>query len=65
MVSRNSLIQFKQIYKQEYGIDLPDDEAYELASNLSNLYRSVYLISKNKNISQDYEKELQYSQAKS
>ena len=43
---------------QEYGTDLPDDQAFELASNLVNLYRSVYLV-ENKNISQNYETKLQ------
>lgn len=55
MVSRASLAKFKQIYFQEYGIKLDEQSAYELASNLVNLYRSVYLPD-TKNISQKYEK---------
>lgn len=64
MVSLNSLDQFKRIYKQEYGIDLPDDEAHQLANNLTNLYRSVYLTPENKNISQNYEEKIHHSQTK-
>lgn len=55
MVSRASLAKFKQIYFQEYGIKLDEQSAYELANNLVNLYRSVYLPG-TKNISQKYEK---------
>ncbi len=55
MVSRASLAKFKQIYLQEYGIKLDEQTAYELANNLVNLYRSVYLPD-TKNISQKYEK---------
>lgn len=54
MVSRASLVKFQQIYFQEYGIKLDEQTAYELANNLVNLYRSVYLPD-TKNISQKYE----------
>ncbi|MEO8581760.1 MAG: hypothetical protein ABI425_04290 [Patescibacteria group bacterium] len=59
MVSQESLLQFKRIYKQEYGVDLPDDQAFELANNLSNLYRAVYLNPKNNQMNQYYEKKPQ------
>lgn len=55
MVSRASLAKFQQLYFQEYGIKLDEQTAYELANNLVNLYRSVYLPD-TKNISQKYEK---------
>lgn len=58
MVSQQSLDQFKRIYKQETGVNLPNDKAYELATNLVNLYRAVY-IKQPKKIRQNYEKKLQ------
>lgn len=54
MVSRASLEKFQQLYFQEYGIKLDEQTAYELANNLVNLYRSVYLPD-TANISQKYE----------
>lgn len=54
MVSRTSLAKFQHLYFQEYGIKLDEQTAYELANNLVNLYRSVYLPD-TKNISQKYE----------
>lgn len=54
MVSKESLDQFKQIYRQQTGILLDDDKAYELASSLVNLYRAVYS-NKQLKISQNYE----------
>ena len=57
-----SLEKFKQIYQQVYGIRLEEQEAYDLAANLLNLYRAVYLDEPQKNISQNYEKKPQSSQ---
>lgn len=54
MVSRASVAKFQQIYFQEYGINLDEQTAYELANNLVNLYRIVYLPD-TANISQKYE----------
>lgn len=54
MLSRTSVVKFQQIYFQEYGINLDEQIAYELASNLVNLYRSIYLPDA-ENISQKYE----------
>ena len=58
-----SLEKFKQIYQQVYGIRLKEQEAYDLATNLVNLYRTVYLDESHKNISPNYEKKSQPSQA--
>ena len=63
MVSQSSLSRFKLIYKQETGVDLLNDEAYELATNLVNLYRSVY-IKDTKSMKQNYETKLQPTQNK-
>ena len=54
MLSRTSVAKFQQIYFLEYGINLDEQTAYELASNLANLYRSVYLPD-TENINQKYE----------
>lgn len=37
------LADFKERYKQEYGREIDDEKAYEMASNLIGLYRAVYL----------------------
>lgn len=37
------LADFKARYKQEYGREIDDEKAYEMASNLIGLYRAVYL----------------------
>ncbi len=34
--------EFREIYKKEYGDELKDDDAHELAQNLLNVYRIVY-----------------------
>ena len=47
MLSQDSLNRFKQLYLQEYGVELSEAEVFERASNLVNLYRVVYLPSKN------------------
>lgn len=39
------LADFKERYKQEYGREIDDEKAYEMASNLIGLYRAVYLSS--------------------
>lgn len=37
-VCEEALKEFRQIYKDEFGVDLPDGEAVELASGLLNLF---------------------------
>jgi|CXWL01.1.fsa_nt_gi hypothetical protein len=53
---QNSITKFKQIYLQEYGVELSDAKAYELATNLVNLYRAVYLPIKTLKPQKAYEK---------
>lgn len=36
------LADFKERYKQEYGREIDDEKAYEIASNLLGLYQAVY-----------------------
>lgn len=43
MLSDQSLLAFKRLYFNEYGENIPVEEARELAENLVNLYRAVYL----------------------
>ena len=40
-LSDESLGRFKEIYKRQYGIELPVDDAREMAGNLINLYRLI------------------------
>lgn len=42
------LADFKERYKQEYGREIDDEKAYEMASNLIGLYRAVYLTAEQK-----------------
>ena len=42
MMDKESLEQFKTIYKKSFGEDLPDDIALEKATKLLNLVRAVY-----------------------
>lgn len=37
------LADFKERYKQQYGREIDDEKAYEMASNLIGLYRAVLL----------------------
>ena len=57
-----SLEKFKQIYLQTYGVQLEDQEAFDLAENLLGLYRAVYLEEPHKNINQNYEKNVLHPQ---
>jgi len=43
MLSDQSLSTFQRLYFDEYGENIPVDEARELAERLVNLYRAVYL----------------------
>lgn len=40
-LSRKELDEFKQIYKDEYGKDLTDDQAYDLALPLLQLFSVI------------------------
>lgn len=42
------LADFKERYKQEYGREIDDEKAYEMATNLVELYRVVYLTDEQK-----------------
>lgn len=60
MLDKHSVNQFKNIYFKVYGFELSDEKAYELASNLLNLYRAVYS-TEGKNMNQKYETKIQSS----
>lgn len=55
-----SIHQFKQIFFATYGEMIDDDRAYELANNLLNLYRVVYLVD-GKKTGQEHETKLQHT----
>lgn len=42
MISEKALKEYKAIYKKEYGVDLPDEEALEQATKLLNLMKIIY-----------------------
>lgn len=60
-MTKESLDKFKEIYKRIYKVDLTDEQALDLASNLLNLYRAIYAEYLNININQN-EKEIQITQ---
>lgn len=41
LISQEALVEFKRIYKEQYGEDISDREAYDLAVNLMLLYRRL------------------------
>lgn len=43
MISQEALEEFKKIYKKEFGEDISDKDALNEATNLLNLYKTVYL----------------------
>ncbi|MCG8508233.1 MAG: hypothetical protein MI741_03300 [Rhodospirillales bacterium] len=42
LISKDALAEFKRIYRDEYGEDLSDREATDLAINLVLLYQRIY-----------------------
>jgi len=42
MLKPEAIKEFKQLYKKHFGTDLDDREAFNLANNFLNLYKSVY-----------------------
>jgi hypothetical protein len=42
MISQEDLEKFKAIYKNKFGIDLPDQDALEKATKLLTLVKAVY-----------------------
>lgn len=60
-MTKESLDKFKQIYKTTYQVDLSDEQALELASNLLSLYKTIYADFLNISINQN-EKEIQLTQ---
>jgi len=45
-LDKKAIMEFKAIYAQKYGVDLPDEEAQEQAVEMLNLY----CLSQNQNI---------------
>jgi len=42
MISKESLDEFKKIYKEEFGEEISNEEALEKAINLLNLFNAIY-----------------------
>lgn len=42
MLTKEAVEEFKRIYKEHYGKEISNQEAYELGQNLLNVYRIVY-----------------------
>lgn len=42
MLSTEAVAEFKKVYFEQFGIELNDAAATEMASSLLNLYRAVY-----------------------
>ena len=41
-LSKQAINEFKSIYKEEFGEDISDRKAYELAANLLSLFKIIY-----------------------
>jgi len=50
MISDTALQEFKKIYREEYGQDISNEKAMELAVNLLVLYKQIYHPLKNTEI---------------
>ncbi len=42
MIPKESVEEFKQMYKKKFGVEIGDEEASFRANNLVNLYKAVY-----------------------
>ncbi len=42
MLPKEAVEEFKEIYKKEFGVELPNEEADRRANNLVALYEAVY-----------------------
>lgn len=49
-LSEKAIQEFKQIYKEEFNEDLSDQEAFEMATNLMELFKVIYRPIPNDNI---------------
>lgn len=47
MISKKTIQQFKEIYKSVFNEELSNEEAFDKANNLLNLYKAIY---ENKNL---------------
>lgn len=59
MVSEEGLIKFKEIYKENFGIELSRKDLIARANKLLNLYKAVYGQGTNIKINIKNEKEIQ------
>lgn len=57
-LSKETIEEFKQIYKEEFGEEISDQEAYELGSRLITLYKTLWQIECRYRLRQKYYQEL-------
>lgn len=58
MVTKKGLKKFKELYKQEFGVELSQAELLEKANRLLGLYRTVYAPNSNIKISTNHAKKV-------
>ena len=56
MISRQALIEFKAVWREEFGEEIPDDFAIEEAVSLLTSFNSVYRPIKKGWVNDEYEK---------
>lgn len=44
MISKENMEKFKKLFKEEYGVEYTDQEAYEAASNLVGFFKLLHEI---------------------
>lgn len=57
-LSRETIEEFRQIYKEEFGEEISDREAHELGSNLISLYKTLWQIECKYRLRQKYYQQL-------
>lgn len=59
MVSEKGLAKFKSLYSEKYGVELPNKEVFEKATQLLNFYRAVFKPPLDANINIKHEQKVQ------
>jgi hypothetical protein len=54
-IKNQSIKEFQEIYKEEFGKEISKQKALELATNLINLYKIIYPPSQKTEVSKNYE----------
>ncbi len=56
LLSKESIKEFKKIYKEEFGKEISDQKAYETGDNLVNFFKLLYKIDRRNKIKKDKKK---------